>query len=860
MASQYSSNASLPQGFSVYQPTLGMQLQFFPALGSQELDDMMNAYVPGPASIKEKRASISLDFLEHAQMTGQTFKFYPVYSPSPVAASPVTSVSSFNVSPVNSTWDFSHISGSASVSSRSSTQSRKHSKANSSASRQPTADFSHIPGMKIMTKEGLDVTNSASRGSKTKEQRDHAHLMRIIKACDSCRRKKVRCDPSHKKRSAPQTQSQPAAKPAKKARTVSQKPATVNTPAVDDALRIADSPVAFESTFSFAGLEALDNTVQPCDLWEEFVQYPPVDADDNYDFFLDPSGYLSSQSPSSSSPSSPQKSLTPSSLQESLAVPGLDGQDGLQASPQLPYLDQSGSFTSYTDFSLFSPESTFSEDDHMVSISSSRHLSPTQLSDASSAPGIHESIDHGQGGMTSWNDWSAAVSPLEMSGGAQPPAMAWYDPGDSPGLQPIQDWSGGVKPAQVSSSLGDIIINVPDGGTVLVQAPPGVAGVDRVMNNVSISSSDAGGSISISVESDNSVEITSQTSRQGLDRVHSEPSVENISRPSLDEYYGIELLEDVVVQGSISGARAASATARPSSGNVQDNATVQRQQRVLIQSNLISATEEASYDATSRASCPQGENHNNSTNPHARSVGVNGHTTIDAAESPGVLDEAIQEPFNISRMASTTTNERLRSLVASDNCLRRGVGLQPTSLLQDVMNDVRSLLQVRTAARSQPSQGIDVRVRDKNTKSAQGESLMIIPNAPTTIALASAVVTAAYAWNMVNVIAGPSFIYTSTAAVLAMAAVLGHVSSTSNTAIASNVGKFHSLSPSDENNDKPLGHPRSNGQTGFLHSWGNKVSALRRGVSRLSPSYVGRSLLGSSSMSSSTRVAVSVMG
>lgn len=56
-----------------------------------------------------------------------------------------------------------------------------------------------LPGFSIMTKDGVDVTSSAGRGTKTKEQREHAHLMRIMKACDGCKRKKVRCDPSHRR-------------------------------------------------------------------------------------------------------------------------------------------------------------------------------------------------------------------------------------------------------------------------------------------------------------------------------------------------------------------------------------------------------------------------------------------------------------------------------------------------------------------------------------------------------------------------------------------------------------------------------------------------------------------------------------
>jgi hypothetical protein len=54
-----------------------------------------------------------------------------------------------------------------------------------------------LPGFSIMTKDGVDVTSSAGRGTKTKEQREHAHLMRIMKACDECKRKKIRVSCFH---------------------------------------------------------------------------------------------------------------------------------------------------------------------------------------------------------------------------------------------------------------------------------------------------------------------------------------------------------------------------------------------------------------------------------------------------------------------------------------------------------------------------------------------------------------------------------------------------------------------------------------------------------------------------------------
>ncbi|RSL40923.1 hypothetical protein CEP53_013074 [Fusarium sp. AF-6] len=357
------SNA-VPQGFSVFQPTLGSQLQFFPAVGSRELDELVNAYIPGPASVQEKRASISLDFLEYAHLTGQTFKFYPVFSMATPAVSPATASplqdsgygSSFNASPVMSNWDWSQVNAAAAPSRR---QSPK------AASRPQTTDFSHLPGMKIMTRDGRDVTNSASRGSKTKEQRDHAHLMRIIKACDSCRRKKIRCDPSHKKRGVTQSQAQPASKVTKKTKTPARESRT--------------SPVAAQPDFSasigFPDVQALstpelDNLlgIVPAETvaWEDFLEYPPVD---DYDFFNDPEGYFSPQSSSVSAYST--KPVTPTSTQDQLGPYNTGVAEATVPSVDLPF-NQTESTHDYVDFNLFSPESSFSEDERMVPIELSK--------------------------------------------------------------------------------------------------------------------------------------------------------------------------------------------------------------------------------------------------------------------------------------------------------------------------------------------------------------------------------------------------------------------------------------------------------------------------------------------------------
>ncbi|OPB38737.1 hypothetical protein A0O28_0018430 [Trichoderma guizhouense] len=521
MASQYSSNAPLPQGFSVYQPQLGAQLQFFPALGSQELDDMMNAYIPGPAALKEKRATISLDFLEHSQLTGQTFKFYPVYySSSPVAASPVNSIatSSFNTSPVNSTLDWSQASASPSMSSRSSiSKSRRTSKSNNMVARYSAIDLSNLPGMKIMTKDGEDVTDSASRGSKTKEQRDHAHLMRIIKACDSCRRKKIRCDPDHKKRSASQTQPQSATKAAKKARTsppaaatpAPQKPvaAGVSISKLDDNPGRPISLLGIDPTFTFAGLDSFESTDQITESWEEFIQYPPADVEDNYDFFLDPQGYFSSsQSSASSSSASPSKVLTPASQQDLLAVSGLEEGEGMSSqstSPQLPFMQDNyaGSASSYTDFNLFSPSSTFSEDDRMVPISSTRTLSPSQPSASESETAFFDSFDpDGHTLATDWSGTSQPVSPLETGGlvAAANTSLPWYDPGHNAVANPDQDSRDGVSAIAPTGWVGGVRIANPPGGSLLVTMESG-SGMEVIANSAPPGRSDVSGSEIVSI-------------------------------------------------------------------------------------------------------------------------------------------------------------------------------------------------------------------------------------------------------------------------------------------------------------------------------------------------------------------------
>ncbi len=147
--------------------------------------------------------------------------------------------------------------------------------------------------MKIMTKDGEDVTNSASRGCKTKEQRDHAHLMRIMKACDACRRKKIRCDPSHKKRTASQAQTPPKPKPAKRARKSAAAEPPVESPAFSPDFQASGASFPFDTT---AALPSVDLFTEPFEeTWDQFIQFddePAVLPDYDYDFFFDPEGHF----------------------------------------------------------------------------------------------------------------------------------------------------------------------------------------------------------------------------------------------------------------------------------------------------------------------------------------------------------------------------------------------------------------------------------------------------------------------------------------------------------------------------------------------------------------------------------------
>ncbi|KAL1863966.1 hypothetical protein Daus18300_007931 [Diaporthe australafricana] len=388
-------STSAVEGFSVYQPALGSPLQFLPAVGTKELEQLIGAYVPGSASAQEKRASISMDFFEHSRQTGENFKYYAVVTP---AATPE---SAYNASPVMS--DLSFYSSPSQASTPAVAPAAKKQKTTKATT--TTTDFSHLPGMKILTADGQDVTNSVSRGCKSKEQRDHAHLMRILKACDACKKKKIKCDPSHKKRLASQVESKAEApKPAKKSRK-----ATTSSP--------KEQPTAFtpasETPFQIdsIGLSSVDFSASMDEPWDQFLTFndEPVNASipqdfygavpQDFDFFF---GVENSFSPSMSGSSvSSHQPLTPVSsgvmpqasdftFNEDDALVFLQNADNSQQ-PTLPYLNSAGQYGSnYVDFNLFSPASSFIDEEPQT-------LKSAPASQVQSPAGLNEQLPSSTG-------------------------------------------------------------------------------------------------------------------------------------------------------------------------------------------------------------------------------------------------------------------------------------------------------------------------------------------------------------------------------------------------------------------------------------------------------------------------------
>jgi hypothetical protein len=362
--------ASSYQGFTVSQPFPGALLEFVPPLGTPELDQLIDQYIPGAQSMQEKRARVTIDFYEWSRLTGQAFKFYQVFeSPasSSLADSPSSSVvftdssfgSSIEPSPIMPSWDspasFSSVSTAPTVS-HSSSRRRKPSRPSPRLS-----DFSDMPGMRILTQDGVDVTNSASRGCKTKEQRDHAHMMRIMKACESCKRRKIKCDPSH--RSRPQTQAATQARTAALTRALAPAPAsTAQPPSQPTAAAVSVStPSTLTPTDDWLLDFSLPADDQMAALMRDFpISIPETDllqgVSDDYDFVADPLGLLSGLDvtlPDVSS--SAAKAQDSSTAARSTVAPQT-------TTPALPYM-QDVPTSVYTDFNLYSPASDTLDDE-----------------------------------------------------------------------------------------------------------------------------------------------------------------------------------------------------------------------------------------------------------------------------------------------------------------------------------------------------------------------------------------------------------------------------------------------------------------------------------------------------------------
>jgi hypothetical protein len=226
--------------------------------------------------------------------------------------------------------------------------------------------------MRILTKDGRDVTNSAGRGSKTKEQRDHAHLMRVIKACDACRRKKTRCDPSHKRRTTSSSRGQPhsqrpsesSVRSTKKARTA--KRTAAPEPQVEASATTAHSLLDNEALLDTptGSYDSISET--PDDFWLQYVNFEgPAPFPEEYNL-ANPFGSFSSHSASENA--SPLQPLVPF---PSAYVNPVDLSAVTPQEPRLPYLQSDGLVgTDYVDFNLYSPASDFVEEDAEVSKSS----------------------------------------------------------------------------------------------------------------------------------------------------------------------------------------------------------------------------------------------------------------------------------------------------------------------------------------------------------------------------------------------------------------------------------------------------------------------------------------------------------
>ncbi|KFY90479.1 hypothetical protein V498_05930 [Pseudogymnoascus sp. VKM F-4517 (FW-2822)] len=190
------------QIFTITQLELGSQLIWEPAVGTAEHDRLVDAYIPGPANLQQKRATIALDFFDTTAASTMPAPFCrtylvatntPEFAAGPSYSPAFAPTSSYSPSThAASTPSSSFSASSSSLSSKSS--KRSISSLSSAASASPAK---RLPGFSIMTADGVDITNNQSRGPKTKAQREQAAKMRKLGACPACKRSKQKCEPSH---------------------------------------------------------------------------------------------------------------------------------------------------------------------------------------------------------------------------------------------------------------------------------------------------------------------------------------------------------------------------------------------------------------------------------------------------------------------------------------------------------------------------------------------------------------------------------------------------------------------------------------------------------------------------------------
>lgn len=189
-ASSTAERSSSCQSFTISQVAPSALLQFEPPLHSKELAEAIHNYVPGPFTLQEKQRQVSMEFFQWRSTNcpdGPASYFHD--------AAPAMEFSNF--SSAESSFDYSMASSSGQTSFGNNTKSsaparRTKSKVVKKSSAKPVSSGPRLPGLSIMTKDGVDITDLAPRGPKTKEQRDHAAMMRKLKACPTCKKRKQR--------------------------------------------------------------------------------------------------------------------------------------------------------------------------------------------------------------------------------------------------------------------------------------------------------------------------------------------------------------------------------------------------------------------------------------------------------------------------------------------------------------------------------------------------------------------------------------------------------------------------------------------------------------------------------------------